>query len=216
MYNFGQAWEPLALVLASRGFHVIAVDLAGHGLSPRASTYPRDLFADAVLATVPSHPALLVGHSFGGYVAQLIAGRLHPERQVLVDPALEITGATESDRQATYERMLSWATIDPEQLERDNSHWTAEARRLEVCGREFFDPGTLAMLLDTGYAGLDLRPACPSLVLRAELNGAVGPELAARLAEQGHVVRTMPGLGHNMDRDDPAALAAAVDEWIDS
>ncbi|MFT4656784.1 MAG: pimeloyl-ACP methyl ester carboxylesterase [Candidatus Aldehydirespiratoraceae bacterium] len=66
-------WDACAAALDDR-FHVIAVDLPGHGDSPSPDdpeAFTRDAALadiDAVLATL-DEPAILVGHSLGGYLA---------------------------------------------------------------------------------------------------------------------------------------------------
>lgn len=85
-------FEPVADGLA-QGFHVIALDLPGFGGSPAAghSFHPSD-FAELVARWMREEldgPAHLLGHSMGGAIAILVAGR-HPElveRLVLVDVA---------------------------------------------------------------------------------------------------------------------------------
>ena len=63
--------------LVGRGFQVLAVDLRGHGASPRtvAGLSVAGLAAD-VAATVGDEPVdLLVGHSLGALVALELVGR---------------------------------------------------------------------------------------------------------------------------------------------
>jgi pimeloyl-ACP methyl ester carboxylesterase len=71
--------------LAAAGWHVLAPDLRGHGGSDHPagrSSYTLELFADDVLGLADAvgwERFVLVGHSMGGMVAQLVA--LHcPER----------------------------------------------------------------------------------------------------------------------------------------
>jgi pimeloyl-ACP methyl ester carboxylesterase len=66
-------WNACGAELADR-FHVVAIDLPGHGDSPcpdEPEAFTRDAALadiDAVLATL-DEPAILVGHSLGGYLA---------------------------------------------------------------------------------------------------------------------------------------------------
>lgn len=75
-------WEPALADLAARGFEAHAVSVRGHGSSAPAGPlatvidYARD--ALAAIAAVGPRP-IVVGHSAGGYVAQLlITGALGP------------------------------------------------------------------------------------------------------------------------------------------
>ncbi|HLF68025.1 MAG TPA: alpha/beta hydrolase [Gaiellaceae bacterium] len=82
------------LAEALRGFHVLAPDLLGHGASPYEPPWDLQTHVDAVVRTVGTEPASLVGHSFGGRLAFEIAARapkLVP-RLVLLDPAILLPG----------------------------------------------------------------------------------------------------------------------------
>ena len=75
-----RAWHRVTGELTRRGFRVIAVDLAGHGRSPRARRYSPRAWADDVVETVhpllSRPPDLVMGHSLGALVASLVADRL--------------------------------------------------------------------------------------------------------------------------------------------
>jgi pimeloyl-ACP methyl ester carboxylesterase len=62
------SWE--ALVPCLEGFHVIAQDLPGHGLSPLKAFTSDDALADTdvVVAELKQGPPIVVGHSLGGYI----------------------------------------------------------------------------------------------------------------------------------------------------
>jgi pimeloyl-ACP methyl ester carboxylesterase len=74
-------WAPCFEALSHRG-QVIAIDLRGHGRGPRVGRRFRlaDCADDAaaVLRALVSRPAVVVGYSMGGPIAQLLAQR-HPE-----------------------------------------------------------------------------------------------------------------------------------------
>jgi pimeloyl-ACP methyl ester carboxylesterase len=65
-------WSYLAPMLA-RQYCVVALDLSGHGDSGRRETYPREIWADEIMAVsrdagIEGSP-VLVGHSMGGLIA---------------------------------------------------------------------------------------------------------------------------------------------------
>jgi lipase len=75
---------------ALAGYRVLAPDLIGHGSSSYEPPWGIAAHVDAVVRTVGTEPARLVGHSFGGRLAFEIAARapkLVP-RLVLLDPAI--------------------------------------------------------------------------------------------------------------------------------
>ncbi|MCU1365746.1 MAG: hypothetical protein JWL72_2486 [Ilumatobacteraceae bacterium] len=74
MGSSSATWNDCAPLLAA-GHHVVVVDLLGHGRSPvpdDPDEYTRDAALadlDDVLAMLAPSPAVLVGHSLGGYLA---------------------------------------------------------------------------------------------------------------------------------------------------
>ena len=71
-------------------YRVLAPDLVGHGSSPYEPPWTIDAHVAAIVRTVGTEPASLIGHSFGGRLAFEIAARapkLVP-RLVLLDPAI--------------------------------------------------------------------------------------------------------------------------------
>ena len=90
-------WLLLAPRLAKR-FRVLAPDFVGFGRTPikhrRATLDANQRLADLFLAKVVKAPAIVVGHSMGGLIAMLQAGR-NPEsvsELVLIDPAMPPAG----------------------------------------------------------------------------------------------------------------------------
>ncbi|MEX2613812.1 MAG: alpha/beta hydrolase [Gaiellaceae bacterium] len=74
------------------GFHVLAPDLLGHGSSPYEPPWDLQAHLAAIVETVGTEPAVLVGHSFGGRLAfelAALAPKLVP-RLVLLDPAIHV------------------------------------------------------------------------------------------------------------------------------
>jgi lipase len=90
--NHGRHFAPLAAELA--GYHVLALDLLGHGHSPWEPPWDIGAHVDAIVETVGARETTLVGHSFGGRLAFELAARapkLVP-KLVLLDPAILLPG----------------------------------------------------------------------------------------------------------------------------
>ena len=88
--SHGRHFAKLAEALP--GFHVLAPDLLGHGSSPYEPPWDLGAHMDAIVETVGTAPAVLIGHSFGGRLAFELAARaprLVP-RLVLLDPAIHV------------------------------------------------------------------------------------------------------------------------------
>jgi pimeloyl-ACP methyl ester carboxylesterase len=96
-------WEPVVPALAADAT-VVRVDLRGHGSSPDGPDYDLAGMADdvrAALADLPLDGApLVVGHSLGGLLAAVYAGR-HPTRGVVdVDQPLALTAMQSAVQEA--------------------------------------------------------------------------------------------------------------------
>jgi len=92
---FEENWLPAA---AAKGFASYAVSLRGHGGSGGSRTLSRTLlrnYVHDVMQTITElpQPPVLVGHSMGALVAQLVADRYSPRGLVLLTPA-PLTGST--------------------------------------------------------------------------------------------------------------------------
>jgi len=86
---FAEHWLPAA---AAEGFPAYAVSLRGHGGSGGSRRLGRTLMRDyvhdvlQVIATLPQ-PPVMVGHSMGALIAQLVADRYQPRGLALLTPA---------------------------------------------------------------------------------------------------------------------------------
>ena len=186
-YGSGAAWivllhgqlmprrmqQPLARVLAAEGFHVVTLDLLGHGRSDRPAdplAYSMSAFAEQVVALMDHlaiEQALVGGLSLGANVSLEVAD-LAPERVrglLLEMPVLE--NSLDAGLVAFGPLMLS-ARFLP---------FTVSAVRLlsRPVPRGIV-PFWAGILLDT----LDQRPAAVSAVLHGLLFGRIAPPAARR------------------------------------
>lgn len=212
-------WVNVAPTLVEWGYKVIAVDLRGHGKSPKPATgySPRDLAAD-LADTVPHEPDLLLGHSLGG-ITSLVAtaeGMLRPRRLVLEDPAVLVAADAIKAHVAASEAMPR----DVESLLAQNPRWTrADA---EAKAEAFADLSWDAIHAIAATAPWDERAsysklACPSLLILADPSTLVPPD-DAREAEAilgpGSVV-TIENATHNIHREFLPEFLAALRAWLD-
>lgn len=111
--SYGGRFHLLAERLADR-HHVVAPDLRGHGRSGWEPPWDLDAHLDDLLDTVPSGPAVWVGHSFGGRLAAELAvrepGRV--ERLVLLDPALQVLPHVALDMAELERADASYASVE--------------------------------------------------------------------------------------------------------
>jgi lipase len=89
--NQGRHFAGLAERLADR-FHVVALDLRGHGASTWDPPWHLEQHVADVLSTAPAERSVWLGHSFGGRIAYEVAAAApeRVERLVLLDPAIRI------------------------------------------------------------------------------------------------------------------------------
>lgn len=209
--------------LANAGWHAIAVDQRGHGSAPRTTTYRIDDFANDLLAVPRSRPwDLVIGHSIGG--ANVVrSSALEPtwtESLLLLDPALATTA---KDRDEISSRQVdNHRNITVERQTALNPHWHALDIELSVSAQQNASEFALVRSVDDNPDWdvlADARSlAVPTLVIQGD------PQVMARYTDEHAEIlesanpritrASIAGAGHNVHRDAPAAVLAALDEWL--
>ncbi|MFJ9691490.1 alpha/beta fold hydrolase [Kitasatospora sp. NPDC101183] len=209
-----RTWRRIGPALAERGYRVIAVDQRGHGLSPRGTgatpqeAYALDAYAEDLVETLPVGAELAIGHSLGGITLLRAVERLKPARAVYVDPAWEFARAG-----VEPSNFVEFRHATREQVVGLNPRWEEADVEVELATLALWDPDT-ALALPGQEGGLPASPAVPSLVVLADGSFLVGPEDAALLRGRGFEVRTVPGAGHTVHRDDHDGFLSALEGWI--
>jgi pimeloyl-ACP methyl ester carboxylesterase len=212
-----RAWHRVSARLRERGFRIVAVDLAGHGRSPRSRRYSPDAWADDVIESLApvltSPPDLLMGHSLGGLVAGLVAERLAPRAAVYVDPAFGFPGGV----RGAGMKLLFAAAPRPTRgsLRRWNPRWDAADVEIELATLTDWDKRTILGLADSRRLQPPATLVAPSLVVLAEKSWLVSPVVADRLRALGMRVEILHGSGHTVFRDVHRDFMALVEGWLD-
>ena len=207
-------WRRVGPVLAERGYHVVAVDLRGHGHSPRASDYTAELMAEDIVDTVPDAPELVMGHSLGGLTVSLAVDRLRPERAVYVDPAFSCPAANWFQRALAPAFLRTLARQSAARIAKRNPRWDPADVAIEVETFAAFDRAAIPAVLAPSIMRAPTTMAVPSLVMLADNSYLVKPDAAERLRDSGFDVRVVAGSGHVINRDDHDGFMDALDGWI--
>ncbi|MCF3124454.1 MULTISPECIES: alpha/beta fold hydrolase [Streptomyces] len=205
-----RTWRRVGPALADKGYRVIGVDLRGHGVSERGA-YSAKLFADDLVDTLPTGAELAIGHSLGGIALALAAERLAPARAVYSDPAWALDRASGVDPRVFVEFRRATRSI----IANFNPRWEDADVDIEVATLALWDPDTTLAL--SGENAVDRSPAAPvvpSLVQVAETSFLLDDTFKKELARRGFEVRTVPGTGHTIHRDDFDAFMASLEGWV--
>jgi len=211
-----RTWQRVTQDLVERGFRVLAVDLAGHGKSPRSRRYSPSAWADDVVETVAplisGAPDVVMGHSLGALVASLVADRMTPRTAIYVDPAFAFPRGLLG---AVYK--IGWLmTPRPSRsiLVRMNPLWDAADVDRELAALREWDRRTLFGFADTRPLVPPATLVAPSLVVLAERSLLITARAADAMVRLGMSVTTVPGTGHAVFRDDHAGFMSKVDEFL--
>ncbi|UOE44767.1 alpha/beta fold hydrolase [Agromyces larvae] len=213
-----RAWHRVTAELEQHGFRVLAVDLAGHGRSPRSHRYSPSSWADDVIETLEpmlaGAPDVVMGHSLGALVASLVADRLAPRAAIYIDPAFAFPRGI---RGVLFKAFFAVAPRPRRSaLVKMNPRWDAADVEIELATLRDWDKRTILGFADTRPLMPPARLVAPSLVVLAEKSLLVTDAVAASLRMLGMTVRTLPGTGHTVFRDDHPGFMRTVTEWLGS
>jgi len=218
-----------------KDFHLVLLDLKGHGKSSDGKSYDESYTNEAICADLKAihaliigEPCCMVGYSLGGQYTLCLAGKA-PEllkRVVLIDSAPEVT--------LKCILALLWARMKTPKFFKNADHVLKfysgripGAYMLKYCMRESGDgryairydkknlaPDTLAKnkvrIQDIWAAAGKLK--APTLVLRAGASFVLDDKLENRLKESNPLIQVqrMEGMEHNLVFSHPREVAETI------
>jgi len=195
-----ESWWRIAPALERTGHRVIAVDLPGHGLSPRDESCSVASVAADVIETVqalaPGVALDAIGHSYGGTVLATVASRVPIRQTVYVDTLCAFAGGEDQRRLAENYEADRRNRTDPAWLRASRPFYSETDAAVEARAAERFDPMTAASISSGADVAWDPQPG--SILVRAQPSKFVTDDEAHRLAALGVDVRDIPGAAHSV------------------
>lgn len=223
-------WQRQCRELAGRNFRCLAVDFRGHGDSEAPTGgYSIERLADdlgAMMATLEIGPAVIVGHSMGGMVAQHFCLE-RPEQTAAL--ALVATIASDPDDRLISKRIASDATrMDfSRAFDRHFDAWFAPGAAPSVRGwvkRQMRStPDELGLELVGAYSHFDLTGRLreirrPALVVGTRSDDSAPPGQSRRLAEliPGARLALIEDCGHFPMLEKPDELSRSLLPFLET
>lgn len=200
MMGSSESWGRVIPALAAVGFRVLALDLPGHGLSPRDPHRTIERAAAAVVETVrdriPGPPSAVLAHSYGASVLAQAADALQPALAVYIDAGLTLPGHADRAALAAQYEHDRRTRLSPEALRRSRPFYSRKDAEVEARAAARFDPATMASV----SCGPDHRwtPDAGSIVVRADPSIWVSDDDVRRYEGAGVQVRSIRGAAHTV------------------
>jgi len=228
------AWRDQLPYFAACGYRAVAWDQPGYGASPLVEPYDLEQVAGALRALLEQlggSPAVLIGHSMGGFIAQEAYARFPGLIKALV---LCFTSAAFGGAGGEFQRQFIAARIAP--LEQGHSMAEVSSRVMATMrgskshpdGLRHAErvmagvpPGTYrkAVALLTTFDRRALLPqiAVPTLVLAGGEDRTAPPSVMERMARKipGAQYVVLDGCGHLGPMDQPDEFNRALAEFLE-
>lgn len=231
------SWVRVGAALADR-YRVYALDMRGHGesIKPEPGQYSLRQTADDALAFIEAlqlECPVLMGHSWGGAVALLLASGAqsqqpvpHFSQVILEDPACDVGHGDREALVASYTRDIGRPPSELRvELVASSPGWTeadieGKIEALQQVSRE----AVISIFTEFEQAGSLLpylsRIMAPTLLIRADaalgsILDATAWQKAQQLLPAGSRAIEIPGATHNVHRSQFEAFMQAVNDFLE-
>ncbi|KQQ65809.1 alpha/beta fold hydrolase [Microbacterium sp. Leaf320] len=200
MMGSSESWWRVIPRLTAQGHRVLALDLPGHGLSPRNPSLTIEQAATSVVETVQDlafgQRVAAIGHSYGASVLAEAAGELRAELAVYIDASLSLVGGQDRSRLTEQYARDRRARSSVDYLRASRPFYSARDAEAEARSAECFDPATMASV----SCGSDHEwlPDAGSIVIRADPSNWVTDADVVRFERRGIDVRRIPDAAHTV------------------
>ena len=215
----GEDFAGAARLLAARGVASLALDLPGFGASPApARAGGARYYAEIVAPALDEleEDVVLVGHSFGGTVATVLAARAPARYHALVltgAPVLRAGSGRAPWRYRLVRAAARYHLVSPARLESARQRYgSLDYRRASGIMRD-----VLVATVNESFESELAHLAVPTNLLWGELDAEVALAIAQRAREivtAPTTLRVLTGVGHLVPTQAPEALADAVYEAL--
>jgi len=218
----GRDFDACASMLSDRGVSSVALDLPGFGSSPVPSKAGGARFyaelVEPVVATIGEGPVLMVGHSFGGTVATVLAARRSDLVRGLVVTGAPLLRRGSSTKSPLSYRAVRWlhqhGLISAERIEASRQrHGSSDYRNAKGVMRD-----VLVISVNESYDD-ELNHLVPPVTMLwgerdYEVPVAIAQE-ASTLISAPHTLRVLAGVGHMVPTEAPDELVRSVLEALE-
>jgi pimeloyl-ACP methyl ester carboxylesterase len=209
-------FKEAATILAEHGVASVALDLPGFGASPAperaggAREYAG--LVTPVLREIAQDPVVLVGHSFGGRVACVVAARDADFVRALVLTGVPLIRHGSSRSPLSY-RLLRWSRrrgfVSEAKMEAARQRYGSEDYR----NASGIMRDVLVINVNESYEPELIAVTSPVTLLWGELDAVVPEDVAqeaSALLRTTHTMKLLPGVGHLVPTQAPLDLANTV------